>query len=105
MNIIHSCMPTPMANAARTNGHMDSYWEWTCAATAGKKWLKPANREGLLTPILTLYSEYIPEISGCQQIPADEREELVTKMISNLPRIYEHFEEEREKNKSSSSLH
>lgn len=63
------------------------------------------NQEGLLTPVLTLYSEYIPEISGCQPIPAEEREELVTKMISNLPRIYEHFEEEREKNRQTSSLH
>ena len=70
-----------------------------------KEMVEAGKQEGLLTPILTLYSEYIPEISGCQQIPADEREELVTKMISNLPRIYEHFEEEREKNKSSSSLH
>lgn len=63
------------------------------------------NQEGLLTPVLTLYSEYIPEISGCQPIPAEEREELVTKMISNLPRIYEHFEEAREKNRQTSSLH
>ena len=63
------------------------------------------NQEGLLTPVLTLYSEYIPEISGCQPIPAEEREELVTKMISNLPRIYEHFEEEREKKRQTSSLH
>ena len=63
------------------------------------------SEDGLLTPILTLYSEYIPEISGCQPIPAEEREELVTKMISNLPRIYEHFEEAREKNRQTSSLH
>ena len=60
-----------------------------------KEMVEAGKQEGLLTPILTLYSEYIPEISGCQQIPADEREELVKKMISNLPRIYEHFEEER----------
>ena len=63
------------------------------------------DQDGLLTPVLTLYSEYIPEISGCQPIPAEEREELVTKMISNLPRIYEHFEEAREKNRQTSSLH
>ena len=63
------------------------------------------SEDGLLTPILTLYSEYIPEISGSQTIPAEEREEIVTKMISNLPRIYEHFEETREKNRQTSSLH
>ena len=62
-------------------------------------------KDGLLTPILTLYSEYIPEVSGCQHIPAEEREELVKTLIANLPKIYEHFEKEREKNKNASSLH
>ncbi len=70
-----------------------------------KEMVEASKQEGPLTPILTLYSEYIPEVSGCQPIPAEEREELVTKMISNLPLIYAHFEEEREKNRNSSPLH
>ena len=70
-----------------------------------KEMVEASKQEGPLTPILTLYSEYIPEVSGCQEIPAEEREELVTKMISNLPLIYAHFEEEREKNRNSSPLH
>ena len=70
-----------------------------------KEMVETSKQDGLLTPILTLYSEYIPEISGCPPIPAEEREKLVTQMISNLPRIYEHFEAEREKNKQTSSLH
>ena len=42
---------------------------------------------------------------GLPQIPAEEREEIVTTIVSNLPKIYAHFEEEREKNRKSSSLH
>lgn len=72
---------------------------WKDLVEAGKQ------EGGLLTPVLTLYSESIPEISGCQPIPADERETLVTTMISNLPRIYAQFEEQREKSRNSSSLH
>ncbi len=67
--------------------------------------VEASKQEGLLTPILTLYSESIPEVSGCQPIPAEEREEIVKTMISNLPKIYEHFEKEREKNKTATPLH
>ena len=72
---------------------------------AWKELVEASKQEGLLTPILTLYSEYIPEISGCQQIPAEEREEIVKTIVANLPQIYALFEEEREKNRKCSSLH
>lgn len=72
---------------------------------AWKEMVEASKKEGLLTPILTLYSEYIPEVSGCQQIPAEEREELVKTIVSNLPKIYGQFEEARDKNRQSSSLH
>ncbi len=72
---------------------------------AWKEMVETSKTEGLLTPVLKLYSEYIPEVSGAEQIPAEEREEIVTTIVSNLPKIYAHFEEEREKNRKSSSLH
>ncbi len=70
-----------------------------------KDMVEASKTEGLLTPILTLYSEYIPEVSGCQQIPAEEREELVTTIVKNLPKIYGQFEEQRDKKRNSSNLH
>lgn len=72
---------------------------------AWKDMVETSKTEGLLTPVLKLYSEYIPEVSGSEQIPAEEREEIVTTIVSNLPKIYAEFEEEREKNKKTSSLH
>ena len=46
--------------------------------------------EGLLFPILSLYAEMLrPE----EEIPAEERELIVTEIIGNLHRIYSHFHE------------
>ncbi|MDL2284063.1 UPF0149 family protein [Oxalobacter sp. OttesenSCG-928-P03] len=59
--------------------------------------------ESLLTPILTLYLEKLPENTE-GQIHAEDREVIVTTLVENLPKIYHHFDEAREK-KSQGALH
>lgn len=64
--------------------------------------LEEAQREeNLLTPILTLYTEgraKDPE----NQIPAEDREEIVTSLIDNMPKIYHHYDAAREKKNQNS---
>lgn len=57
--------------------------------------------EGLLTPILALYLE---RSTPDEPIHAENREVLVTTLIENLPKIYDYFEEAREK-KLQGQLH
>jgi len=52
-------------------------------------------REGLLVPFLTLYMEKHPQNTE-GLIHAEEREGLVTELIENLPKIYHHFDEDRD---------
>ncbi|MCL1886607.1 MAG: UPF0149 family protein [Betaproteobacteria bacterium] len=59
--------------------------------------------ENLLTPILTLYLETSPDNTE-GLIHAEDREEIVTTLVNNLPQIYHHFSEAREK-KSQGTLH
>lgn len=59
--------------------------------------------ENLLTPILTLYMENSPDNTQ-GLIHAEDREEIVTALVSNLPEIYHYFDAAREK-KSQSPLH
>ncbi|MDR0933793.1 MAG: YecA family protein [Burkholderiaceae bacterium] len=58
--------------------------------------------EHLLTPILTLYLETSPENKD-GPIHAEDREEIISTMVNNLPQIYNHFSDEREKNSQNLS--
>jgi len=59
--------------------------------------------EGLLMPILRLYLENTPE-NTTGMIHAEDREDLITTLVDNLPQIYRHFDEAREK-KRQNPLH
>lgn len=66
--------------------------------------VEESKQKGLLTPILILYNEHMPNTSS-GEIPAQEREELITEIIANLPKIYQHFEADRKKKSKSISIH
>lgn len=66
--------------------------------------VEESKQEGLLTPILMLYAENMPNISP-GEIPAEKREEFITEIVTNLPKIYEHFEADRKKKGKSASIH
>ena len=58
--------------------------------------------ENLITPILQIFSERLPEnTSG--PIGAEDREYMISTIVENLHLIYHHFSEAREKNFSDSA--
>ncbi len=59
--------------------------------------------ETLLTPILTLYLEKSQENTD-GQIHAEDREEIVTTLVTNLPLIYHHFDDARDQ-RNPGALH
>lgn len=65
--------------------------------------LEAQTEENLLTPILMLYMENTPgNTEG--PIHAEDREEIITALIDNLPKIHHYFDAAREK-KSQGTIH
>ena len=60
------------------------------------------DKENLISPILSLYFENSDNSEG--QIHSEDREEIVKKLIDNLPKIYQHFNRLRNVQKPS-TLH
>ena len=53
--------------------------------------------ENLITPILQIFSERLPE-NAENPIGAEDREYMITTIVENLHQIYHYFAEQREKN-------